>query len=150
MIIWWLRNRNLYKQKQLIIRGLPEYWEIINIWSTGDMGLKISSDSIWSADIYQNITRSTHGHLMIMIRRSAKTADDHLTISRILTNNQRITIWWSLVEDQGEQKMIIKWLQEYCCIINTRSTDGHHVTVSTSSYSKWSSYDCQNIDRISI
>ena len=42
---WWLED--LQKQ-QMSIRLLLEYWYIFIIRSTYDLGLKISSDSIWS------------------------------------------------------------------------------------------------------
>ena len=56
-----------------------------------DQGLKISLDTRWSWDNYQNNNRSLiHGHLIVMIRRSAETADDHMMIVTILTDNQHV------------------------------------------------------------
>ena len=55
------------------------------------MIMKISLDIRWSWDIYQKRNRSSiHCHLIGMIRRSAETADDHMMIVTILTDNQHV------------------------------------------------------------
>ena len=56
-----------------------------------DQGLKISLDTRWSWDNYQNNNRSSiHGLLIVMIRRSVETADDLMMIVTILTDNQHV------------------------------------------------------------
>ena len=123
---------------QMITRTLTDI--ITTIWWSL---LEDSQNSRWSSDDYQKINRlSVHGHLMIIIRRSAKTAYDkqmitrtstdyqhnpicwsleeslktadyHQMITRILTDFQHITIWWSLLEDLHKQHMIIRLLPEH-------------------------------------
>ena len=65
----------------------------------------------------------TYGHQMMMIRRSAKTADEHQIIAGILIYFHHTINLWSWLEDQQWQYMVIRCSQELKQIINTRPPD---------------------------
>ena len=65
----------------------------------------------------------TYGHQMMIIRRSAKTADEHQIIAGILIYFHHTINLLSWLEDQQWQYMVIRCSQELKQIINTRPPD---------------------------